>query len=364
MGNALLSGQSSCFYSTDDEDSHPPALLSCLAAESDDRWSPTRVRAVHASLEGQAHWIPERRIRGARWGFQHRATNFVGIFPQSESEAASTSLLVAAFNGREDKVRDLLSRTGTNPNISYSNGNTPLIIAVQENHTRVVYQLLNRPDILVNLRGLDGYTALIRACYERSDIVKILLNRRDIDVNLSTYYGTTALTYAIRNGNIMAVKELIRHKRININYQSKHGENALFEAVSYKRKDIVDILLESCHCEVDIVDQHDRTPFLVACQYGFEDIAVALIEHGCDTTVEDDCGRNGLYHAIKRNREIVIHTMLDRREPYTLRSQCRTVLRSYVRSLIGPGESVRRIIKRIPKHELPRTLIDYLTFEP
>ena len=102
----------------------------------------------------------------------------------------------------------------------------------------------------------------------RSDIVKILLKRVDIDVNLSTYYGTTALTYAIRNGNVMAVKELIKHPRININYQSKHGENALFEAVSYKRKDIVDILLQNSTCEVDIVDQHDRTPFLVACQYG------------------------------------------------------------------------------------------------
>ena len=50
---------------------------------------------------------------------------------QSAEEAASTSLLVAAFNGREDRVRDLLSIPQTNPNVSYSNGNTPLIIAVQ-----------------------------------------------------------------------------------------------------------------------------------------------------------------------------------------------------------------------------------------
>ena len=166
-GNALLTGQSSCFYSGDEDDSHPPALVSCLAADTEDRWSPTRVRSVHSSLDASVPWIPERRTRGSRWGLQHRATSFVGIFPQSESEAASTSLLVAAFNGREDKVRDLLAKPGTNPNISYSNGNTPLIIAVQENHTKVIYQLLNRKDILVNLRGLDGYTALIRACYER-----------------------------------------------------------------------------------------------------------------------------------------------------------------------------------------------------
>ena len=77
--------------------------------------------------------------------------------------------------------------------------------------------------------------------------------------------GTTALTFAIRNGNLAAVKELLKHPAINVNYQSKHGENALFEAVSYKRKDIVDLLLSHPQCEVDLVDQHDRTPFLVSC---------------------------------------------------------------------------------------------------
>jgi hypothetical protein len=38
----------------------------------------------------------------------------------------------------------------------------------------------------------------------------------------------------------------------------------------------------------------------VACQYGFEEIALCLIGAGCDTTSQDDCGRNGLYHAVKR----------------------------------------------------------------
>ena len=40
----------------------------------------------------------------------------------SETDAANTALLVAAFNGREDRVRDLLRREDINPNISYSNG--------------------------------------------------------------------------------------------------------------------------------------------------------------------------------------------------------------------------------------------------
>jgi hypothetical protein len=38
----------------------------------------------------------------------------------------------------------------------------------------------------------------------------------------------------------------------------------------------------------------------LACQYGFEEIALCLIGAGCDTTSQDDCGRNGLYHAVKK----------------------------------------------------------------
>ena len=38
---------------------------------------------------------------------------------------------------------------------------------MQENHGSIVRLLLARPDIRVNMRGMDGHTALIRACFER-----------------------------------------------------------------------------------------------------------------------------------------------------------------------------------------------------
>jgi len=348
-----MGGLGSCFFPKEDDPSHAPALLSCLSSTG----SP--------SSHSHPHTIGTISQTNSRGPIRRRTASFVWpeLFPDSDSDSSRTSLLVAAFNGKEDKVRELLLRDDVNPNISYSNGNTPLIIAVQENHTNIVHMLLQRPDIKVNMRGLDGYTALIRACFERSDIVRILVKRPDVDVNLASYYGTTALTFAIRNGNAAAVNELLKHPRINLNYQSKHGENGLFEAVSYKRMDIVEMLLNHQNCEVDIVDQHDRTPFLVACQYGYEDIACALIARGCDTTVEDDCARNGLYHAVKRNREVIIHALLDRRHPDSLKCQCRSVIRKYLRSF-SIGISIKNIILKIPKHELPSTLVSYLIFEP
>ena len=55
------------------------------------------------------------------------------------------------------------------------------------------------PNINVNLRGLDGFTALIKACgVEKINYTKMLLSHPDTNVNLATYYGATALTHAIR----------------------------------------------------------------------------------------------------------------------------------------------------------------------
>ena len=76
---------------------------------------------------------------------------------------------------------------------------TQAILNFLGNSLSLVQMLLEHPKINVNLRGMDGYTALIRSCgHERIEYVRMLLNHPDINVNLATYYGTTALTFAIR----------------------------------------------------------------------------------------------------------------------------------------------------------------------
>ena len=111
----------SCLFPADPEadPSHAPALLSCLARPE----SPERPRPLVTSC-GQRSGRPGPGLSLSRLVFQSRTTSFVGhsLFPQTEAEAASTALLVAAFNGKEDRVKELLSREDTNPNVSYSNG--------------------------------------------------------------------------------------------------------------------------------------------------------------------------------------------------------------------------------------------------
>ena len=129
-GGALSSvtpGRGSCLFPSDSEaDPSPaPALLSCLARAE----SPAPAPLVVTSC-AQRSERPGAGLSLSRLVFQSRTTSFVGhsLFPQTEAEAASTALLVAAFNGKEDRVKELLSREDTNPNVSYSNGKVLLVI--------------------------------------------------------------------------------------------------------------------------------------------------------------------------------------------------------------------------------------------
>jgi hypothetical protein len=176
--------------------------------------------------------------------------------------------------------------------------------------------------------------------------------------------------------------------------------------VYHKRQDMVELLLTS-GCTADILDKHDRTPFLVACQYGwalvpyllwlprFEAIAGKLVEHGCDTTAIDDCGRWS-----STSEQCITPASFQKRPfprseagqgsasacgagPAGARDPAGPVPDHHPRPRqgarwsvpgapclhtttgpAGPGESVSRTTLAIPRTELPICLTDFLLFRP
>eukprot|EP00095_Tigriopus_kingsejongensis_P005436 maker-scaffold224_size251237-snap-gene-0.17 protein:Tk05436 transcript:maker-scaffold224_size251237-snap-gene-0.17-mRNA-1 annotation:"ankyrin repeat-containing protein" len=260
----------------------------------------------------------------------------------------SMGLLAAIFTGRENKAQELLMLPWTNINAQYTNGNTPLILAVQGNNEIIVRLLLNHPDLKVNLRGLDGYTALIRACQDRPDFVRMLLARADTEVNLANYFGTTALMYAIRCGNEEAVQHLLMRVDIEVNFQSRHGENALIEAVTYRRYEIACALISRDDVDVDVLDNRDRTPLIMAVQYGYLPLVRLLVFNACsDPCAEDDQGHNALHYALKRGSSPMVHDLVEVLSyPQPLMRLCRTVIRRTIRDKVGRGHRLKPHIER------------------
>ena len=101
-----------------------PALLCCLA-QPDPAPQPrplvTRLAFHHrTSSTVSGGGFPYSEVGSSKYLLIYNLKRYLLIYLQTDS--ASTALLVASFNGREDRVRELLARRGTNPNVCYSNG--------------------------------------------------------------------------------------------------------------------------------------------------------------------------------------------------------------------------------------------------
>lgn len=93
-----------------------------------------------------------------------------------------------------------------------SNGNTALIISINNNTNEITKELLKHPDIDVNIPDNCGNTALIWSCYyEHKENIKELLKSPNIDVNIADKDNVTALYLIKKRMNGVIEKLLIEH---------------------------------------------------------------------------------------------------------------------------------------------------------
>lgn len=154
-------------------------------------------------------------------------------------------------------IRSLTGKVDVNlKNQEGSEGSTALIIATSKNYENVVKELLQVPNINVNISSY-GMTALMLAIEKgHENIVKLLLLAPDINVNLKTEQGNTALMFAVtpyawikknpkgQSCQENIVKLLLNVPNININIQNKNNKNALTIAIEKNRTEMAQLILD------------------------------------------------------------------------------------------------------------------------
>ncbi|KAH0562509.1 hypothetical protein GP486_002801 [Trichoglossum hirsutum] len=180
------------------------------------------------------------------------------LFPQEPLPREANSLLRsaelrnAARAGDAERVRALLKQKGVVPDLVDRGGYTPLLLAAENGHDSVVKQLLERPDVQINRRSIYkggvryGRTALHLAVYNGHEpIVRRLLSRKGVDVKAATYFPghnyETALEVATARGNEAIIKLLEEHTPTFVPWSTAYPPMQLPEQnVSAQRSGVVE----------------------------------------------------------------------------------------------------------------------------
>ncbi|MBU1093116.1 MAG: ankyrin repeat domain-containing protein [Firmicutes bacterium] len=166
---------------------------------------------------------------------------------RQEPSKNNDALACASSYGLLENVKILLSN-GYDINRFDCRGRTSLHLATQENKLEVV-KYLCESGALMDICDSDGFTPLIHASAEYSDIVKYLISK---EANPDLHTDCPAIVLATAWDNFQSVKHLVE-AGANINLRDNDGRTALFYAVIRENKVIKSYLLKN-GASVDLID--------------------------------------------------------------------------------------------------------------
>ncbi|XP_026857638.2 dynein heavy chain 12, axonemal isoform X1 [Electrophorus electricus] len=152
-----------------------------------------------------------------------------------------TALFLAVEEGLLDNACYLLDN-GSSPDCLDGEEDTPLFVAIRNNHYDMVKLLLSF-NVKVNQEGAHCRTALHEAArMGLTDTVNLLL-QSGAQPDPRSNYGLTPLALAAQGGHLEIVQALLR-KGANVESQAQDSATILFEASASGNPDVISLLLE------------------------------------------------------------------------------------------------------------------------
>jgi ankyrin repeat protein len=249
--------------------------------------------------------------------------------PRLYDDAIDYNLLVASQKGYVSEIEKLISQ-GADVEAEYSEGITPIIVAVSHNRLNAVKVLLKN-DADPNKSTTKGQTALLIAVKSQiTDLVTALRNdlgtnfqfleiaevliRSGADINFQDFAGVTPLNYASIYG-LFDFVDLLLYYGADIDKKANDGTSPLMSAIWAGYADIADLLIKN-GANIEARDKMGFTPFLVAGQNGDTLMLNHLIKNGVDIYEKNTYGWNALCLAIKTNQKDAVRFLLSKGEKW------------------------------------------------
>jgi len=142
-----------------------------------------------------------------------------------------TLLLRAAKLGHEKRVRYFIEEKQLAPDVMDDNGLSPLHLAAQAGHSKVVRALLDLGAI-ANQVDKNGSTPLMYAMLGTNKEIASLLIEKGADPNTQDHQGQTPLMYACRGVSPIVCTVLLNQSSIDLDARDNEGMTALMHAAS------------------------------------------------------------------------------------------------------------------------------------
>jgi ankyrin repeat protein len=187
-----------------------------------------------------------------------------------------------------------------------------LLRAAKRGLEEVVWLLLTRSDMEVNLEDSIGLTALTHAVLGGyTAVVRILLARSDVKTDLKDKYGLTPLWWAARMKNDTLVKVLLKSGKIDVDSRNECGQTLLSWAIKEGHEATINILLDE-GADLESRDSYGRTPLSWAAEKGHKAFINMLLEKGADLESRDSYGWTPLSWAARKGCEAVVNMLLEK----------------------------------------------------
>ena len=163
---------------------------------------------------------------------------------KARTDCGTTPLFMAAMNGHEGVVEQLLKAEAYVNKAATDLGTTPLYMAAQEGHEGVVEQLLKAEADVNKARTDCGTTPLYMAAKNGHEGVVEQLLKAEADVNkAATDDGTFPLYMAAQEGHEGVVEQLLK-AGANVNHANGNEGPALRTAVTHGHREAALVLVE------------------------------------------------------------------------------------------------------------------------
>jgi ankyrin repeat protein len=188
-------------------------------------------------------------------------------------------LFRAAKEGIECDMGLLLDLGEADINGKNEDGATPLLLATQNGHDKIVKLLLKTGNAELCERDKDGCTPFFSAV-RNWDVTIVKLLTEAYNPTSDTHNicaGEAPLISAIKYGNPMIVEVLLKSGKFDLNEKDHLGRTPLMSAVLLSQAATVEVLLSAHNMEVDAEDNDKHTALSWAAQYGEKMIVQQLL---------------------------------------------------------------------------------------